>query len=246
VAPAVASDQNFRRNLPTQVTVAFAIEPVHRGGLILSLPGSDKAWMNKRGNPKSLVASHPGNLNAAKQGVHSPRLIQARAAEIATELTEAFEFSPAERLAVHEAARCIAILEAIDRDLDQRGVVDKDGTPRYLLNHRSRTSRQLEHWLERVSTAIERNAQNDPEPPRAEYADYIRALQRIALGHDASATARDRLVAINELRQLGSRGTTSYLELPGVADLMRRRNAINEAELRQSIERQERSLGITD
>jgi len=48
---------------------------------------------------------------------------------------------------VHEAARCIAILEAIDRDLDQRGLVDREGQPRYLLNHRSRTSRQLEHWL---------------------------------------------------------------------------------------------------
>jgi len=32
--------------------------------------------MNKRGNPKSLVASHPGNMNAVKLGVHSPRLIQ--------------------------------------------------------------------------------------------------------------------------------------------------------------------------
>ena len=106
--------------------------------------------MNKRGNPKSLVASQPGNLNAAKQGVHSPRLIQARAAEIASELTQSFEFSPAERLAVHEAARCIAILEAIDRDLDQRVLVDKEGKPRYLLNHRSRTSRQLEQWLEKV------------------------------------------------------------------------------------------------
>ena len=61
--------------------------------------------MNERGNPQSLVPSHPGNLNAAKQGVHSPRLIQARAAEVASELTHSFEFSPAERLAVHEAAR---------------------------------------------------------------------------------------------------------------------------------------------
>ena len=32
----------------------------------------------------------------------------------------------AERLAVHEAARCIAILDAIDRDLDQRGLVDSE------------------------------------------------------------------------------------------------------------------------
>jgi hypothetical protein len=50
--------------------------------------------MNKRGNPESLVASHPGNQNAVKQGVHSSRLIQARAAEIASELTQSFEFSP--------------------------------------------------------------------------------------------------------------------------------------------------------
>jgi hypothetical protein len=202
--------------------------------------------MNNRGNPRSLVASHPGNLNAAKQGVHSPRLIQARAAEIASELTESFEFSAAERLAVHEAARCIAILEAIDRDLDERGVVDTDGTPRYLLNHRSRTSRQLEHWLEKVSAAIERNAASEPEPLRAEYPDYVRALQRIALAHDTSATTRDRLVAIKELRQLGPRGTTSYLERTGQGDLTRRRHAIHEAEQRQSIERQERSLGISD
>src|SRR6266516_1225633 len=62
--------------------------------------------MNTRGNPKRLVAAQPRNLNALKQRVHSPRLIQARAAEIASELTRSFEFSPAERLAAHEAARC--------------------------------------------------------------------------------------------------------------------------------------------
>lgn len=63
--------------------------------------------MNKRGNPKSLVPSHPGNLNAAKEGVHSPRLIQARAAEIAGELTQSFQFSPAEMLS--SGLACVAI-----------------------------------------------------------------------------------------------------------------------------------------
>jgi hypothetical protein len=202
--------------------------------------------MNKRGNPQSLVASHPGNLNAAKQGVHSPRLMQARAAEIADELTQSFEFSPAERLAVHEAARCIAILEAIDRDLDERGLVDTDGAPRYLLNHRSRTSRQLEQWLEKVSAAIERKAAKEPEPPRADFPDYVRALQRIALGNEATATAHDQLAALKELLKLGFRGTTSYLERPGEADLTRRAHAIQETRRKQDLERQERSLGITD
>jgi hypothetical protein len=202
--------------------------------------------MNKRGNPESLVASQPGNLNAAKQGVHSPRLIQARAAEIASELTESFEFSPAERLAAHEAARCIAILEAIDRDLDQRGLVDKDGAPRYLLNHRSRTSRQLEQWLEKVSAAIERNTKSEPEPPRADFPDYVRALQRIALGHEATATAQDKLAALKELLKLGIRGTTSFLERPGEAELTRRSHAVHEARWRRSLERDEQSFDITD
>jgi len=97
--------------------------------------------MNKRGNPESLVASHPGNLNAVKQGIHSSRVIQARAAEIARELTQSFDFSAAERLAVQEAARCIAILEAIDRDFDERGLVDDDAMPsdRDLDDHQPRS-----------------------------------------------------------------------------------------------------------
>ena len=202
--------------------------------------------MNKGGNPKSLVASHPGNLNAAKHGVHSPRLIQERAAEIATELMQ-FELSPAERLAAHEAARCIAILEAIDRDLDQRGLVDNEGQPRYLLNHRSRTSRQLEHWLEKISTAIERQAPAaDQAPPRADFPDYVRELQRIALGHDTTATARDRLTALNELLELGPKGTTSYLEQPAQAELTERENAIREAAQRRSIVKRESELGIDE
>ena len=202
--------------------------------------------VNKRGNPQSLVRSHPGNLNAAKNGVHSPRLIQARAAEIAADLTQGFAFSPAERLAVQEAARSIAILEAIDRDLDQRGLVDKDGSPRYLLNHRSRTSRHLEHWLEQVSGAIERQTSREPETTRADFPDYVRALQRIALGQETTATARDQLAALKELLKLGIRGTTSYLERPGEAEISRRSHAVHEARRKESVERDEQKFGITE
>jgi hypothetical protein len=201
--------------------------------------------MNKRGNPKSLVASHPGNRNAVKQGVHSPRLIQERAAEIAHELTEAVEFSPAERLAAHEAARCIAILEAIDRDLDQRGLIDVEGNPRYLLNHRSRTSRQLEHWLEKVSAAIERQPASGQAPLRADFPDYVRALQRIALGHDPTGTARDRLAAVKELLELGTRATTSYMERPAQPELIERANVIREENERRQLEKREKELGIS-
>jgi hypothetical protein len=202
--------------------------------------------MNARGHPQTLIAAHPGNLNAVKQGVHSPRLIQARAADIAAELTQTFAFSPAEQLAAHEAARCIAILEAIDPDLDQRGLVDRKGEPRYLLNHRSRISRQLEHWLESVSAAIERQAPSEQSFSRGDFPDYVRALQHIALGQDATATARDRLAALKELLELGPSGTTSFLERPAQTELREREHAIRETVHRQSIEKRERNLGIAD
>jgi hypothetical protein len=201
--------------------------------------------MNKRGHPETLVASQPGNANALKQGVHSPRLIEARAAEIASELTQSFEFSPTQRLAVHEAARCMAILEAIDRDLDERGLVDKGGKPRYLLNHRWRVSRQLDHWLAKISEAIERQSEGE-EPPRAEFADYVRELQRIALGHDPSGSARDRLGALRELLKLEKRGTTSYIEGASEDDpeMQRRWAEIRRADSLTRLESLEGKFGI--
>jgi hypothetical protein len=204
--------------------------------------------MNKRGNPESLVASHPGNLNAVKQGTHSSRLIQARAAEIAAELTESFQFSVPERLAVQEAARCIAILEAIDRGFDQRGLVDEEGTPRYLLNHRSRISRQLEQWLQKISAAIDRNPASEPEPARADFPDYVHALQAIALGQDTTATARDRLAALRELLKLERRGTTSYIEAssPEEPELQQRWARIHRADELRRIQSLEQKLQIED
>jgi hypothetical protein len=204
--------------------------------------------MNKTGNPESLVASHPGNQNAVKHGVHSSRLIQARAAEIVAELTQSFEFSPAERLAVQEAARCIAILEAIDRDFDERGLVDDEGTPRYLLNHRSRISRQLEQWLQKITVAIERNPVTDPEPIRADLPEYVRALQAIALGRDTTATARDRLAALGELLKLEKRGTSSYLESSpwGDPDLQRRWARVSRADELERLQSREAKFGITE
>jgi hypothetical protein len=146
---------------------------------------------------------------------------------------------------VYEAARCIAILEAIDRDLDERGLVDKHGKPRYLLNHRSRTSRQLEQWLDKVSAAIA-NQTKERARTRAEFHDYVEALQRIALGHDATATASDQLAAVKELLKLGAKGTTSYLERPAQSELTEREHAIREANQRRSIEKRERDLGLEE
>src|SRR6266516_1952118 len=121
--------------------------------------------MNTHGNPRTctLVASHPGNTNAIKNGVYSSRSIEPRAAEIAGSLTESFEFSVVQHIAVEQAARSMAILEAIDRDLDERGLVDKRGEARSLLNYRSRISRQLDRVLVKIAATTER--QVGPDQP---------------------------------------------------------------------------------
>jgi len=72
----------------------------------------------------------------------------------------------------------------------------------------------------------------------------LRALQRIALGHDAAATVRDRLAALKELLELGPNGTTSYLERPAQPAFTEREYAIREAVQRRSIAERERDLGI--
>jgi hypothetical protein len=169
--------------------------------------------MNEKGHKATLVARQTENTNAVKYGVHSERLIRARASEIEAELITSFDFSPLQRLAVHEVAHHMAILEAIDRDLDERGLFDKRGELRYLLNRRERTSRQLERWLEKISNEIERQAAID-EAPRAETEDFVRELQRIALGKDPRARTQDQLVAIRQLLKMGVEGTTTYLETP--------------------------------
>jgi hypothetical protein len=162
--------------------------------------------MNKNGNPATLVAAQPGNTNAVKYGVHSPRYLEPRAAEIVEHLTESFEFTVAQRVAVEQAARCIAILDAIDRDLDERGVVGKRGEPRYLLKDRSRHSRELERWLALLAPTMERQSAGDPtEIGRA---DYIAELQRIATGRDSTARARDRISASRELLKIESTSKT--------------------------------------
>ena len=114
--------------------------------------------MNVKGNPGTLVAAHPGNTNAVRYGVYSSRFIEPRAAEIVAQITESVKLSAVELIAVEQVARCTAILENIDRDLSERGVTDKRGHSRSLLNHRSRISRSLDRWLAQVAAAMERQA----------------------------------------------------------------------------------------
>jgi len=69
------------------------------------------------------------------------------------------------------------------------------------------SARQIERFIELVGTHELTHAAT--WLPRSR---HVRAPQRIALGQDATATARDRLAALEALRELGPSGTTNYLE----------------------------------
>ena len=178
-----------------------------------SVAGGILRLVNKNGNPGTLVSAYPGNTNAARHGAYSPRLIEPRASEIEEELIRGFEFTATQRVAVHEVAHCMAILDAIDHDLDERGLVDRSGESRSIIKYRARISRELDRWLAKISPAIDRQTAEDHEGRQIGRPDYVRELQRIALGDDSTATARDRLSAIDRLADLEPRNAVTQVTL---------------------------------
>jgi hypothetical protein len=111
--------------------------------------------VNPKGHRETLVASHPGNLSAVKHGAYSGRQIEARAAEIQAELEQRFDVRVVDRLAIEQLARLQATLEAIDRDLSQRGHVDKRGKPNPLLRYQVQLFRRFEAVLALIASSLE-------------------------------------------------------------------------------------------
>jgi hypothetical protein len=102
--------------------------------------------MNKHGHPPTLQASQPGNQHALRTGVYSPRALTPRAADIADAVLAASHTVPLDRLAAEELGRLLALIEAIDDDLAQRGLTNRSGNARTLLDLRLRASGRLERW----------------------------------------------------------------------------------------------------
>ena len=100
------------------------------------------------GHSETLVASHPGNLNAARHGVHSRtgRVLAPRAAELADALMQLPHVQELDRVAASEIASIVSRLEAIDADLEERGHFGRGGA-RSLLEHKARLGKELRQWL---------------------------------------------------------------------------------------------------
>ncbi len=109
--------------------------------------------MNARGNPESLVPSHPGNTNAAKSGVYSSRLRVSRAEEIAWRFAKQTVLEVAERAVIEEVAALRELEAALLGAIERFGVSTRAGAGRGHLDQLSRVSRQLERlagetWLQ--------------------------------------------------------------------------------------------------
>ena len=117
-----------------------------------------------------LVPAHPGNKNAQKAGVYSPRTRASRAAEIEAE-TEGVSAREL-RLGIlrHELSSLLALSEAQDQALADEGVQGRRGQARSLVDQRLRTHDKLlrlARELEETQPGIPATtaAEERPTPP---------------------------------------------------------------------------------
>lgn len=107
--------------------------------------------MNEGGTPSTLVASQPGNRNALRSGVYSRTgaPLEPRVRELAEAIMEEPHTARLDEVGAVEIAKLVAMVEAMDADLAERGLTKKNGEPRGLIDLRLRATRRLADWLDR-------------------------------------------------------------------------------------------------
>ncbi len=100
-------------------------------------------------NPGTLQASHPANRNAVKSGAFSRtgRILAPRAQEIADEIMTAGHVVGLDRFGAEEIGSLLALIEALDAEIDRGGPLTRNGAPRKVVDLRLRASGRLERWL---------------------------------------------------------------------------------------------------
>lgn len=100
---------------------------------------------NPKGHPATLVQSHPGNTNHTTSGAFSRtgRVLAPRAEELTAMLMGHPHAIGLDVIAAEEIGSILAHIEALDRDLEQKGQRHR----RTVLEHRARLTRELRTWL---------------------------------------------------------------------------------------------------
>jgi hypothetical protein len=103
---------------------------------------------NPGGNPASLVPQR-GNTHNARHGAYSPRLREGKARAVADAIMDAPHTVDLDEYGALEIGRLVALCDALDVALGQRGVTDAQGRVSDLVDARLRASRRLAEWLDR-------------------------------------------------------------------------------------------------
>lgn len=103
--------------------------------------------MNNDGYRETLQPRQPENTNAVRNGVYSRRTLAPRAREIADQILELKHTVALDRIGAEEIGSLVALLEAIDQDLQERGLIDRRGNVRSMVDLRNRVSGRLQRWL---------------------------------------------------------------------------------------------------
>jgi hypothetical protein len=107
--------------------------------------------VNRAGHPATLVAqgAKRGNRNALRHGVYARGALDQRAAEIAEAVLAAEHTVALDELGAIEIGRLEALIQAMDLELARRGLTNRGGDARSLIDLRLRASRRLSEWLDK-------------------------------------------------------------------------------------------------
>ena len=107
---------------------------------------------NYKGTRKAnLIASHPENRNAGTHGVWSERMREPRVRELTEAILSAPWADALDEVGAGEIAKVIALVEALDAAIAERGVIGSRGDVRHLVEIRLSASRTLASWLDRFA-----------------------------------------------------------------------------------------------
>lgn len=149
--------------------------------------------MNPDGHPQTLVAKQSGNKNALRSGVFSVNALAPRVHELEASIAERTIEDVRAEVRTREIAALLAIGEAMDDDLAARGLANRSGEPRRMIELRLRLNKHLMRMFE--ATGIperERSVAELPPgttPDEAAPASLVEALAQFhALSPDEKLT----------------------------------------------------------
>jgi hypothetical protein len=98
-----------------------------------------------------LPGAPAGNQNGLKSGVYgSGKALEPRVQELVEALMSEPHTAPIDAMGAREIARLVAVIEACDEDIAERGLTKaKSGEVRSIVDLRLRASRRLAEWLDR-------------------------------------------------------------------------------------------------